>query len=83
MEVNRKIEEGLLEYRPIGFKKVRSFLVFFFKNLLLDLWKYFHGLKIGFGNTPKGLKTVIETQSQMVEKHYGNSVTIILTFIVI
>ena len=56
MEVNRKIEEGLSEYRPIGFLKSCIIVVFFCKNLLLDLWKYFHGLKIGFGSTPEGLK---------------------------
>ena len=56
MEVNLKIEEGLLEYTPIDLKKVGSLLILCFKKLLLDLWKYFHSLKIGFGSTPKVLK---------------------------
>ena len=55
MEVNQKIEEGLLEYTPIDLKKVGSLLILCFKNLLLGLWKYFRGLKIGFLSTPNVL----------------------------
>ena len=56
LEFNQKVEESLLEERSNDFKKVGSLLILCCKNLLLDLWKYFHGLKRGFGSTSKGLK---------------------------
>ena len=56
LEFNQKVEESLLEERSNDFKKVGSLLILCCKKLLLDFLKHFHGLKRGFGSTPKELR---------------------------
>ena len=65
LEFNQKVEESLLEERSNDFKKVGSLLNLYCK--ILDLWKYFHGLKRGFGSTPKGLRIGFESQPKIEE----------------
>ena len=47
----REVEEKAIESKKVG-----SVLILCYKKPLLDLGKYAHRLKIGFGSTPKGFK---------------------------
>ena len=51
MDVNLEVQE-----KTIKSEKVGSVLILCYKKPLLDLGKYAHRLKIGFGSTPKGFK---------------------------
>ena len=47
---------------PIDSKRVESLLIICCEKTLLDLWKYFHGLKISFGSTYNGVKSGFRNQ---------------------
>ena len=78
LKVNRKIEEGLLEYRPIDFKKVGSLLIFLqessFRPLevlswLKDrLWKYSQGVEDWFWKSTNRLKRSIRIYAYQFKK---------------
>ena len=64
--IRLKIEESLLEEKLIHSKKFGSLFIFDAKTSLY-LCKYFPGLKISFGSTPKGCRLVLEVSQKVGE----------------
>ena len=53
LDVRQKVEEGLFDSIKVRFWLHNAYRVYW-EKLFLDLWKYFLGVNVGFGSTPKG-----------------------------
>ena len=64
LEVRQKVEEGLFGSIKVRFWLHNAYRVYW-EKLFLDLWKYFLGVNVGFGSTPKGQRWVWRSSQRL------------------